>query len=119
MRQSLCVALVFLAVSAGCRPGNEPAVQPTPEKPAAAADDLAAARKEFVTKLRVRGPAPQPFRNAKPPAGVKEVEFASGDLTPLAPPPFDPSLHRFNEGACDAAGRFWIGVGIATHENRP
>jgi dipeptidyl aminopeptidase/acylaminoacyl peptidase len=34
----------------------------------------------FVTKLRVRGPAPQPYENAKPPAGVTEVEFASGDL---------------------------------------
>ena len=28
----------------------------------------------------------------------------------LAPPPFDPELFRFNEGACDAAGRFWVGV---------
>ena len=42
--------------------------------------------------------------------GVFRLEFASGALTRLAPPPFDPSLHRFNEGACDAAGRFWIGV---------
>ena len=42
--------------------------------------------------------------------GVFRLEFASGALTRLAPPPFDPSVHRFNEGACDAAGRFWIGV---------
>ena len=28
----------------------------------------------------------------------------------LAPPPFDPALHRFNEAACDAAGRMWVGV---------
>ena len=31
-------------------------------------------------------------------------------MTLLAPPPFDPALFRFNEGACDAAGRFWVGV---------
>jgi sugar lactone lactonase YvrE len=43
--------------------------------------------------------------------GVFRLEFASGGaLTQLAPPPLDPSLHPFNEGACDAAGRFWIGV---------
>jgi len=42
--------------------------------------------------------------------GMVRLEFASGALTQLAPPSFDPSLHRFNEGACDAAGRFWIGV---------
>ncbi len=43
--------------------------------------DLASARKGFVTKLRVRGPAPQRYRNVQPPAGVKLVEFKSGDLT--------------------------------------
>ena len=42
--------------------------------------DLAAARKNFATRLRVRGPAPQEFENAPPPTGVREVEFASGDL---------------------------------------
>jgi dipeptidyl aminopeptidase/acylaminoacyl peptidase len=43
-------------------------------------EDLASARKGFVTKLRVRGPAPQRFQNDKPPAGVKQVEYTSGDL---------------------------------------
>lgn len=35
-----------------------------------------------------------------------------GDAPPqlLAPPPFDPALHRFNEAACDASGRMWVGV---------
>ena len=33
-----------------------------------------------------------------------------GSLTRLAPPPFDPALFRFNEGACDSTGRFWVGV---------
>jgi sugar lactone lactonase YvrE len=42
--------------------------------------------------------------------GIFRLDFASGSLTLLAPPPFDPTLFRFNEGACDAAGRFWVGV---------
>jgi len=42
--------------------------------------------------------------------GIWRLNFKSGSLTFLAPPPFDPSLFRFNEGACDAAGRFWVGV---------
>ena len=42
--------------------------------------------------------------------GIFRLDFASGSLTQLAPPPFDPALFRFNEGACDAAGRFWVGV---------
>ncbi len=42
--------------------------------------------------------------------GIFRLDFASGSLTRLAPPPFDPALFRFNEGACDATGRFWVGV---------
>jgi sugar lactone lactonase YvrE len=42
--------------------------------------------------------------------GICRLDFASGSLTRLAPPPFDPTLFRFNEGACDGAGRFWVGV---------
>jgi dipeptidyl aminopeptidase/acylaminoacyl peptidase len=42
--------------------------------------DLAAARKNFATRLRVRGPAPQEFENALPPDAVREVEFTSGAL---------------------------------------
>src|SRR5665213_4729 len=42
--------------------------------------------------------------------GIFRLDFASGSLMRLAPPPFDPALFRFNEGACDAAGRFWVGV---------
>lgn len=42
--------------------------------------------------------------------GIYLLEFASGSLTRLAPPPYDPTLFRFNEGACDVAGRFWVGV---------
>lgn len=42
--------------------------------------------------------------------GLFRLELGSGALRELAPPPFDPALFRFNEGACDANGRFWIGV---------
>lgn len=42
--------------------------------------------------------------------GIFRLDFASGELSLLAPPPFDPDLFRFNEGACDATGRFWVGV---------
>jgi len=42
--------------------------------------------------------------------GIYRLEFASEALTRLAPPPYDPALFRFNEGACDVAGRFWVGV---------
>lgn len=42
--------------------------------------------------------------------GIFRLDFGSGSLTQLAPPPFDPALFRFNEGACDSTGRFWVGV---------
>jgi sugar lactone lactonase YvrE len=42
--------------------------------------------------------------------GLFRLDLDSGALCLLAPPPFDPALFRFNEGACDAHGRFWIGV---------
>jgi len=42
--------------------------------------------------------------------GLHRLDFATGALSLLAPSPFDPALFRFNEGACDPDGRFWIGV---------
>jgi sugar lactone lactonase YvrE len=42
--------------------------------------------------------------------GIFRLDFASGSLTQLTPAPFDPTLFRFNEGACDMSGRFWVGV---------
>jgi sugar lactone lactonase YvrE len=42
--------------------------------------------------------------------GIHRLDLQNGTLELLAQPPFDPSLFRFNEGACDANGRFWIGV---------
>jgi sugar lactone lactonase YvrE len=43
-------------------------------------------------------------------SGLFRLDLDSGALHLLVPPPFDPALFRFNEGACDADGRFWIGV---------
>lgn len=42
--------------------------------------------------------------------GLYRLDLETGELRQLAPPPFDPALFRFNEGACDAKGRFWVGV---------
>src|SRR6185437_1042664 len=42
--------------------------------------------------------------------GIHRLELATGAIELLAPSPFDPELFRFNEGYCDDAGRFWIGV---------
>jgi sugar lactone lactonase YvrE len=42
--------------------------------------------------------------------GLYWLDLASNSLTQLAPAPFDPKLIRFNEAACDSAGRFWVGV---------
>jgi sugar lactone lactonase YvrE len=42
--------------------------------------------------------------------GLCELRLADGALRELAPAPFDPALFRFNEGACDSTGRFWMGT---------
>ena len=42
--------------------------------------------------------------------GIHRLDLTTGALELLAPPPFDPKLFRFNEGHCDARGRFWVGV---------
>lgn len=42
--------------------------------------------------------------------GLHHLDFATGALALLAPAPFDPAMHRFNEGGCDPSGRFWAGV---------
>jgi len=51
--------------------------------------------------------------------GLFRLDLDSGSLDILAPPPFDPALFRFNEGACDARGRFWIGVMFDPIEGSP
>ena len=42
--------------------------------------------------------------------GIFRLDFSTGETRQLAPPPFDPDLFRFNEGVCDAEGRFWVGA---------
>jgi dipeptidyl aminopeptidase/acylaminoacyl peptidase len=76
---SLCSAFVLVAV-AGCHRDGTTVRSGSPHDQTAPAEDLAAARKSFVTKLTVRGPAPQSYRDDEPPAGVQQVDFPSGDL---------------------------------------
>ncbi|WP_428485704.1 SMP-30/gluconolactonase/LRE family protein [Rhodopila sp.] len=42
--------------------------------------------------------------------GLFRLDLATGALVLEVPPPFDPARHRFNEGACDSTGRFWVGT---------
>ncbi len=45
--------------------------------------------------------------------GFYRLDTAAGDLRKIAdapPPPYDPATMRFNDGRCDAAGRFWAGA---------
>ena len=42
--------------------------------------------------------------------GIHRLDLTTGALDLLAPPPFDPTRFRFNEGLCDPTGRFWVGV---------
>ena len=51
--------------------------------------------------------------------GLYRLDLDSGALHRLAEPPFDPNLFRFNEAACDANGRFWIGVMFDPLEGSP
>jgi len=41
--------------------------------------------------------------------GLFTLSLQTGNLGLAAAAPFDPALFRFNEGAVDAAGRFWVG----------
>lgn len=54
--------------------------------------------------------------------GLFVLSLDDGSLENVASPPYDPMLHRFNEGACDAAGRFWVGTmfdPLPGHEHHP
>jgi sugar lactone lactonase YvrE len=41
--------------------------------------------------------------------GIYLARDWQGDLQPLAPAPYDTAKLRFNDGKCDAQGRFWAG----------
>ena len=42
--------------------------------------------------------------------GLAALDTSTGSLTAVAPAPYDPATERFNDGRCDAAGRFWVGT---------
>ncbi|HEY2683104.1 MAG TPA: SMP-30/gluconolactonase/LRE family protein [Steroidobacteraceae bacterium] len=42
--------------------------------------------------------------------GIFSLDFSAAAPRLIAPAPHDPQLFRFNEGICDARGRFWVGV---------
>jgi sugar lactone lactonase YvrE len=42
--------------------------------------------------------------------GLFWLDLATGNLTLAVASPFDTNLIRFNEGACDSTGRFWVGT---------
>jgi len=42
--------------------------------------------------------------------GVAFLDTSDGTLTPVADAPYDTTRARFNDGRCDAAGRFWAGT---------
>jgi sugar lactone lactonase YvrE len=50
--------------------------------------------------------------------GLAVLNTASGELSPLAPAPYDTAKVRFNDGRCDSAGRLWVGT-LYEPRNRP
>jgi sugar lactone lactonase YvrE len=42
--------------------------------------------------------------------GLFWLDLATSQLILAAAAPFDPEMIRFNEGACDSKGRFWVGT---------
>lgn len=50
--------------------------------------------------------------------GVFSFDPVDGRGRRLAEPPYDPRVERFNDGKCDAQGRFWIGT-IYEPRDRP
>lgn len=69
VKSCVIVAIVLLVGGSTCRSLGQDA-----------GNDLATARKSFVTKLRVRGPAPRAYRNERPGPDVRLVQYPSGKL---------------------------------------
>jgi sugar lactone lactonase YvrE len=42
--------------------------------------------------------------------GIWNFDPVTGERALVAEPPYDPKNERFNDGKCDAAGRFWVGT---------
>ena len=49
-------------------------------------------------------------------SGLAMLDTSSGALNRFADAPYDPSRERFNDGRCDAAGRFWVGTMYETRD---
>lgn len=85
-RTPFIISVAVTALLVGCNgktgqpPGSSQSNPPTADVDSSG-PDLADARREFTTKLKSRGPAPQDFEDAVPPAGVSEAHYASGELT--------------------------------------
>lgn len=50
--------------------------------------------------------------------GLYRLDLHSDALTQLLEPPYDPTVHRFNEGECDGEGRFWLGTMFEPQEDK-
>ena len=54
---------------------------------------------------------PQRRHSRRPAAGTcKDLTVLKASFASLNALPYNPLTHRFNEGKCDARGRFWIGA---------
>lgn len=42
--------------------------------------------------------------------GFYHLDTQTGALREITPAHYDPAVNRFNDGRCDAAGRFWVGT---------
>ena len=43
-------------------------------------------------------------------SGFVHLDTGSGEVSPIAPAPYDTAIARFNDGCVDGAGRFWVGT---------
>jgi len=43
-------------------------------------------------------------------SGLVHLDTESGELLPIVDAPYDTARMRFNDGRCDAMGRFWVGT---------
>ncbi len=93
---AIMAARAQAGIANGAQAGVDPDVSDSSAAPEADGTDLAAARQNFVTHLKVRGRAPQRHKNETPPPGVRQVEYVSGKLKLkgwLSPAPADGKRH--------------------------
>jgi sugar lactone lactonase YvrE len=71
---------------------------------------------QFDTDVASLAPMPGGFLLLAMRDGLWRFDPQTGHRTALAPPPYDPRVERFNDGKCDAQGRFWVGTYFEPHE---